>query len=68
MLNTGTSTPSFLHFGVVDNFYPDNSGGYTIQVTQLAVAAVVPEPSSLILAGTASLLGLAYASRRRRGG
>jgi PEP-CTERM motif len=66
VLNTGTSIPSLLHFGIEDGNYADNSGAYTIKVTQLVAAAIVPEPSSLALAGIASLLVISYARHRHR--
>ena len=58
LLNTGTSTPSILHFGVGDGQFADNSGAYTITVT------AVPEPATwatMILG-----VGTAGAAMRRR--
>ena len=61
-INTGVSTPTQLHFGVSDGDFSDNSGAYTITVTQ----AAVPEASTwaMMLAGFA-VLGLAAVSRRK---
>ena len=60
VLDTGTTTPTALHFGVSDGIFSDNTGAYAITVTQLAA---VPEPASLGLLATASLAQLL---RRRR--
>ena len=38
LLNTGVTTPSQLHFGVSDIGYSDDTGAYTITVTQLVPA------------------------------
>ena len=58
-LDTGTSAPSSLHFGVSDGNFSDNSGFYTITVSE------VPEPSTwaMMLLGFA---GLAFAAFRSR--
>jgi hypothetical protein len=53
-LNTGTSVFTKLHFGVSDGIFSDNSGAYTITVSQVAA---IPEPSAwamMILAFAAS--------------
>jgi PEP-CTERM motif len=47
LLNTGTATPSQLHFGVGDGNFGDNSGAYRITISPLAGA--VPEPASWAL-------------------
>ena len=62
VLDVGAAA-SLLYFGVANGIYADNSGAYTISVTQLEA---VPEPSSLIVW---SLIGLSFAGigwRRRR--
>jgi hypothetical protein len=46
-LNTGLSHPNHLYFGVDDDVRSDNSGAYTIVVSQ--VASAVPEPSTWAL-------------------
>lgn len=48
VLDTGAVSPIPLYFGVDDNILSDNSGAYTIVVTQLGVNTV-PEPPSLAL-------------------
>ncbi|MBP6012502.1 MAG: PEP-CTERM sorting domain-containing protein [Alphaproteobacteria bacterium] len=58
-LNTGTMTPTLLHFGVSDGIFSDNTGAYTITVGQ------VPEPSSLALIGLAFLSLFAFSLLRR---
>lgn len=50
VIDTGTSTPANLHFGVSDGAFYDNGGAYTIEISQLQ-AATVPEPSTLLLCG-----------------
>jgi hypothetical protein len=59
-LNTGASVPTQLHFGLIDGTYTDNSGAYTIVVTQLAPA--VPEPSTwaMMILGFAGIGLMAY--------
>jgi hypothetical protein len=64
ILNTGLIGPSQLHFGVSDGGFSDNTGAYTIRITQLVQ---VPEPSAFV--GTVCLLaigGTALLLRRRR--
>ncbi len=58
LLNTGTTTPSQLHFGVGDGVFSDNGGSFT-------VALGVPEPAmwGMMIAGF-GMIG--FASRRRR--
>jgi hypothetical protein len=58
-INTGVSMPTQLHFGVSDGDFADNSGAYTIRITQ------VPEVSTwaMMLLGFA---GLGYAGWRRQ--
>jgi hypothetical protein len=58
--DTGLSVPTLLHFGVRDQVYSDNTGAYTIVVTQLASA--VPEPSTwaLMFVGFAGVGFMAY--------
>ena len=43
VLNTGSATPTLLHFGVGDGNFGDNGGAYQIRVEQLGV---VPEPAT----------------------
>jgi hypothetical protein len=57
-INTGLLAPGALHFGVSDGHFGDNSGLYTIQITQLES---VPEPVSLLLMA----MGLGGLSLRR---
>lgn len=59
-IDTGVTTPSFLHFGVGDGNYEDNSGFYS-------VAIGIPEPANwaMMLGGFGVLGG---ALRRRRAG
>ncbi len=61
-INTGVNAPTQLHFGVSDGDFADNSGAYTIMVTQVAA----PEASTwaMMLAGFAAL-GLAAVNRRK---
>jgi hypothetical protein len=58
-INTGTTTPIALHFGVSDGDFADNSGAYTITIAQ------VPEASTwaMMLAGFVGL-GVAAVSRK----
>jgi len=45
LLDTGTTTPSQLHFGVSDGSFVDNGGGYTItvaSVSDILAGAIVP--------------------------
>jgi hypothetical protein len=58
-INTGVTTPTQLHFGVGDGDFADNSGAYTITVTQ------VPEASTwaMMMLGFA---GLGFAGFRTR--
>jgi hypothetical protein len=60
-INTGVSVPTALHFGVSDGDFADNSGAYTIRITQ------VPETSTwaMMLLGIA---GLAFAAVNRSKG
>lgn len=62
-LNTGLQAPAHLYFGVSDEIYTDNSGAYTVVVTQLASA--VPEPSTwaMLLMG---FIGLGFAGYRKQ--
>jgi hypothetical protein len=64
-LNTGVSVPTQLHFGLIDENYTDNSGAYTIVVTQLAPA--VPEPSTwaMMILGFAGVGFMTYRRQRR---
>ena len=57
-LNTGLATPSFLHFGVGDGDFTDNSGAFTITI------ASAPEASTwtMLLLGFA---GLGFVGYRR---
>jgi len=61
-LNTGVFSPTLLHFGVSDGVFRDNSGAYTINVTEIGV----PEPGvlALIAAGLLSLFGFGLIRRR----
>jgi hypothetical protein len=62
-LDTGSAIPTLLHFGVNDAIFSDNTGAFTIVVTQLAAA--VPEPSTwaMMILGFAGVGFMAY--RRR---
>lgn len=70
-LNTGLVTPGRLHFGVSDGGFSDNTGAYTITVTQLDQTGNpipvphAPEPGSLTLLGLGAL-PLLVARRRSR--
>lgn len=59
-LNTGTSTPTQLHFGVSDGIFSDNFGAYRIEIS-----SAVPEPATwaLMIAG---FLGIGFVAARRR--
>ena len=48
-LDTGSSIPAHLYFGVDDQIYTDNAGAYTIAITELSANAAVPEPSTWAL-------------------
>jgi hypothetical protein len=63
VLNTGSFVPTLLHFGVSDQIFNDNTGAYTIVVTQLSSS--VPEPSTwaMLLLGFA---GVGFMTYRRR--
>ena len=65
ILNTGLSRLGPLHFGVSDAGYSDNTGAYTVRVTQLAVT---PEPSvaATVFAGLAAGASVLAGCRRRR--
>lgn len=67
VLNTaglGGPSSSILRFGVGDVLFGDNTGAYTIQITQL-LPATVPEPSSLLMATIAcGLFGGIHLRRR----
>ncbi len=62
-LDTGSSAPTHLYFGVDDQVYTDNAGAYTIAITELSANGAVPEPSTwaMMLAGLACLV---FAHRR----
>lgn len=63
VLNTGLPTStSQLHFGVGDGGYSDNTGAYSITVTQLTQ---VPEPSSLVLLFSIVTVGAVVLRRRK---
>jgi hypothetical protein len=66
-LNTGVSVPTQLHFGLIDAIYTDNSGAYTIVVTQPAPA--VPEPSTwaMMILGFAGIGFIAYRRKAKLG-
>jgi len=59
-LNTGVSVPSVLHFGVSDGIFSDNSGSYTITVSQ------IPEISTwtMMFLGFSGLAFAAFGSRK----
>jgi len=61
LLNTGLSTPGQLHFGVSDGDFADNTGAYTITVTE------VPEPGAYAILASLGLSGAAFLRRRRAG-
>lgn len=65
VLNTGTVNPAHLHFGVDDGQYGDNSGSYSIQLTQLA-ASPVPETSTTVagVMGVGLVLGVSLLRRK----
>lgn len=60
-LNTGTTVPTFLHFGVSDGNFSDNTGAYTITVT------AIPEPSTwaMLLLGFAGVGFVAYRQTKK---
>ena len=59
LLDTDTTTPSHLHFGVGDGQFGDNGGAYTITVA-------VPEPASwALMIGGFALTGVALRRRSR---
>ena len=60
-IDTGLSTPAPLDFDVVDDVYADNTGSFTVSVSE---ASAVPEPSiwSMLIVGVA----VAGATLRRR--
>ena len=64
VVDTGSLSALNLHFGVSDGNFSDNSGAYTINVTQLAAVAAAPEPTSLALLG-AALVGFGLIRRKR---
>jgi hypothetical protein len=61
VLDTGVSVPTILHFGVSDGIFFDNTGDYTITISQIPI----PEPLSVSLFGT-GLIGLSAIRRRSR--
>ena len=65
-LDTGSAIPTLLHFGVNDAIFSDNTGAFTIVVTQLAAA--VPEPSTwaMMILGFAGVGFMAYRRRKVR--
>jgi len=62
LASLGQVGPRNLYFGTTDGNYGDNSGAFTITVSQLSA---IPEPSTFGLAALA-LTGAAYVRRRRR--
>ncbi len=60
-LDTGSSIPTHLYFGVDDQIYTDNAGAYTIAITQLGS---IPEPSTWVMM-VVGLAGLGGAASRR---
>jgi len=66
-LNTGVSIPTHLYFGVDDQIYDDNTGAYTIAITELSASGAVPEPSTwaMLLVGLAGLAAASGGQRRR---
>jgi len=56
----GTSSASLLHFGVADGIYWDNSGSYTIGITQLTS---IPEPAPYILLGSGAIASILFFRR-----
>ncbi len=63
-LNTGVTTPARLHFGVGDGDFADNSGMYTVTVTQ------IPEATTwaLMMIGFAGLGLAGFRARSSAGG
>jgi hypothetical protein len=62
-LKTGSSVPTKLYFGVDDNVFTDNTGAYSVMVSQLASA--IPEPSiwAILILG---LAGVGFMANRRK--
>jgi hypothetical protein len=60
IVNTALVNPSTLHFGTSNGVFFDNTGSYSIEITQLQA----PEPATILLMG----LGLAAGVRRMRRG
>jgi fibronectin type 3 domain-containing protein len=60
VLDTGLTTPGSLHFGVSDGGFSDNTGAYTITVTQLSAdgepIGANPEPVSPAAPGVAQVV------------
>jgi PEP-CTERM motif len=63
-----TAAGSPLTLGDNISFEQDPSGAHRLVTAGEVVAAAVPEPSSLLLGGLASLAGLGMWARRRRNG
>ncbi len=58
----GVMGSSRLHFGVSDGNFGDNSGGYSVEISQLTT---VPEPGTLALLAAGGL-GFVFSQRRRQ--